>query len=67
MTKKWRSAVDAGLVVDVPFIDFRKVFDSVSHPILLKKLRNSNGNQYTVVNDVPSDVASGQNRRKSSL
>jgi len=30
--------VDAGLVVGVLFIDFREAFDSVSHPILLKKL-----------------------------
>lgn len=31
LTETWRKAVDAGLVVPVAFIDFKKAFDSVSH------------------------------------
>ena len=72
MTEKWRNAVDSGHVVGVLFIDFRKAFDSVSHPILLKKLSAcgvsglfhsyledylSNRKQFTVLNGVPSDEA----------
>ena len=30
----WRKAVDSGLKFAVAFIDFKKAFDSVSHPIL---------------------------------
>lgn len=39
MTEKWRKALDNGQVVGVLFIDFRKAFDSVSHPILIQKLK----------------------------
>ncbi len=35
----WTSAVDAGQVVDVLYIDIAKAFDSVSHPKLLNKLQ----------------------------
>ena len=38
LTKTWRKAVDAGLVVAIDFIDFKNAFDSVSHPILEMKL-----------------------------
>jgi len=38
ITETWRKAVDAGLVVAVAFIDFKKAFDSVSHTILEMKL-----------------------------
>ena len=38
LTETWREAVDAGLVVAVAFIDFKKAFDSVSHAILETKL-----------------------------
>ena len=38
MTEKWWSAIDAGKWVGVIFIDFKKIVDSVSHPVLLKKL-----------------------------
>ena len=34
LTETWRKAVDAGLVVAVALIDFKKAFDSVSHTIL---------------------------------
>ena len=72
MTEKWRRAIDAGLVVGVLFIDFRKAFDSVSHPILMKKmsacglsgdfyvyLENylSDRKQYTTINGVNSSLA----------
>ena len=39
----WREAVDAGLVVAVAFIDFKKAFDSVSHAILEMKLKRDFG------------------------
>ena len=31
-------ALDAGVAVDVVFLDFIKAFDTVSHPILIKKI-----------------------------
>ena len=72
MSEKWRRAVDSGQVVGVLFIDFRKAFDTVSHPILIKKLSacGISGNfleylenyltyrkQYTVVNGTSSTLA----------
>ena len=72
MSEKWRRAVDTGQVVGVLFIDFRKAFDTVSHPILIKKLSacGISGNfleylenyltyrkQYTVVNGTSSTLA----------
>ena len=69
MTEKWRSAIDAGKSVGVIFIDFKKIFDSVSHPVLLKKLNAcgisgqfhqyiesylENRSQFTVINRVSS-------------
>ena len=66
LTETWRKAVDSGLNVAVAFIDFKKAFDTVSHPILEHKLQNDFGiggsllawfksylkdrTQYTVVN-----------------
>ena len=38
MTETWRKAIDNGKTVGVLFIDFKKAFDTVSHPVLLKKL-----------------------------
>ena len=43
LTETWRKAVDSGLKVAVAFIDFKKAFDSVSHPILEHKLQNDFG------------------------
>ena len=39
LTEILRKAADSGLTVTVAFVDFRKAFDSVSHPDLLEKLR----------------------------
>jgi hypothetical protein len=65
MTEDWRRALDNRQVVGVLFIDLKKAFDSVSHPILLNKLHGlgisgdiwswimdylSNRTQITVVN-----------------
>ena len=43
LTEMWREAVDAGLVVAVAFIDFKKAFDGVSHAILEMKLKRDFG------------------------
>ena len=72
LTETWRKAVDSGLRVAVAFVDFRKAFDSVSHQVLLGKLRTNFGTcdqamgwiasylngrkQYTVVNGYNSDT-----------
>lgn len=72
LTETWRMAVDSGLIVAVAFVDFRKAFDSVSHRVLLEKLRTNFGirdqalgwiagyldgrKQYTVVNGQNSDT-----------
>ena len=65
MTEEWRRALDNNLVVGVVFVDFRKAFDSISHPVLLRKLQElgvsgnlwswiknylSNCHQVTVIN-----------------
>ena len=39
MSKDWRRAVDNNHTVGIVFVDFRKAFDSISHPLLLKKLQ----------------------------
>jgi hypothetical protein len=39
MTEDWRRALDDNLVVGVVFVNFRKAFDSISHPVLLRKLQ----------------------------
>jgi hypothetical protein len=39
MTETWRRALDNKQVVGIIFIDFKKAFDSVCHPILLQKLQ----------------------------
>ena len=72
LTETWREAVHAGLVVAVAFIDFKKVFDSVSHAILETKLERDFGisglllywlksylkerQQYTAVNGSTSEM-----------
>ncbi len=39
MTEESRRALDDNLVVSVVFVDSRKAFDSISHPVLLRKLQ----------------------------
>ncbi|CAB4004158.1 Hypothetical predicted protein, partial [Paramuricea clavata] len=70
MTENWRRALDNNLVVGIVFVDFRKVFDSISHPVLLRKLQElgisgdlwcwvknylSNRHQVTVINGCMSE------------
>lgn len=40
MTEDWRRALDQKLVVGIVFIDFKKAFDTISHPLLLQQLQN---------------------------
>ena len=69
MTEEWRRALDNNLVVGAVFVDFRKAFDSISHPVLLGKLQElgvsgnlwswiknylSNRHQVTVINGCTS-------------
>ena len=72
LTETWRKAVEAGLVVAVAFIDFKKAFDSVSHTIPEMKLERDFGisgllldwlktylkerQQFTVVNGATSEM-----------
>ena len=60
ITETWRKAVDSGLVVGVACVDFKKAFDSVSHAILEKKLKNSFGFEGNLL----AWVKSYMNRRK---
>ena len=39
MTEEWRRALDKNLVVGIAFVDFRKVFVSISYQVLLEKLQ----------------------------
>ena len=70
MTENWRRALDNNLVVGVVFVDFRKAFDSISHPVFLRKLQElgisgdlwcwvknylSNRHQVTVINGCMSE------------
>ena len=41
-------ALDADVAVDVVFLDFSKAFDTVSHPVLIKKLDDCGIGAYTV-------------------
>ena len=40
MIEDWRKALDNKQSVGVMFIDFKKAFGSVSHPLLLQKLQD---------------------------
>ena len=41
-------SLDAGVAVDTVFLDFRRAFDTVSHPILIQKLGDCGVDTYTV-------------------
>ena len=41
-------SLDAGVAVDVVFLDFRKAFVTVSHPVLIKKLGDCGVDAHTV-------------------
>ena len=43
LTEFWKNEVDKGSVVGVLFIDLKKVFDSVCHKTLKRKLLAYNG------------------------
>ena len=70
MSELWRKALDHGKVIAVLFLDFKKVFDSISHVVLLKKLLAcgisgdfynyivsylKDRKQYTVINNANSE------------
>ena len=72
LTETWKRSLDSKNVVAAAFIDFKKAFESVSHVILLKKVREDFGikgalldwlsnylnarQQFTVLNGVRSDL-----------
>ena len=39
MIEDWRSPLDKNLVAGIVFVDVRKAFDSISHHVILNKLR----------------------------
>ena len=41
MTEDRKKAIDQGKVVGIIFLDFSKAFDSVSHPILMEKVKET--------------------------
>ena len=41
MTEDWKIAIDHGKVVGVIFLDLRKAFDAVSHPVLMEKIEKT--------------------------
>ena len=41
-------SLDAGVAVDIVLLDFRKALDTVSHPVLIKKLGDCGVDTYTV-------------------
>ena len=57
LNETWRKEVDLGHVVGVIFIDFKKTFDSVSHPILIRKLQHSFGINGQLLNWIQSYVS----------
>ena len=71
MIEDWKIAIDNGKVVGVIFLDFRKAFDVVSHPVLMEKTEKTgirgalynwildyltNRCQYTDVNGLKSRI-----------
>ena len=71
MIEDWKIGVDHGEVVGVIFLDFRKAFDPVSHPVLMEKIEKTgirgalynwildyltNRYQYTDVNGLKSRI-----------
>ena len=49
LSETWRRAIDDNKVVAVAFVDFKNVFDCVSHCILLHKLNLQFGIQSTLL------------------
>ena len=47
-TIKITKSLDAEGAVDKAFLDFRKAFDTVSHPVLIKKLGGRGVDSHTV-------------------
>ena len=45
---KVTKSLDAGVSVDIVFLDFRKAFNTVSHPVLIKKLGDCGVDTHTV-------------------
>ena len=55
MIKKWKGALDEDMKVEAIFIDLSKVFDTLSHRLLLTKLK-AYGLQPTALKQMENDL-----------